>query len=1463
VSLTTHDYALFATHSYEAVRGQQDAAGATSFFNNAKILATSDKSDKDEAGFFAVAYQIVNEVVIAYEGTNFGFNIEGWKDVRNGWIGAAGVWQSSQSEQALEFYNKVDGLTNLPITTTGHSLGGGLAGLVASLKGTKAVIFDNMPFELAEQFASVAGDAVQQILSSGMTLEQAEEQAGDVLKEVLNTALNLIYAFKPILSFTKNGMTIIIDEVTELVEFKDLRLAQDYQIANSTIRDQANINGAAIEGEILEYIRPFQKTNVDNYDGLFGGSERPDYGLVQYIPIISNVSAIFGNVFESIARHSMDHLSAHIYLEETSIINSADVSFLGAFLTSSLYDDEIAGSLGFDKALQMYRAISLGTASGGGTPYGVNSLNALLNDAANVGAVLDGAEYNLNARLNWTPDDALIRVAFSDQITQFAAGLSQNINEPTGMDEGFIRSTIHGSTDVLTIDYSQALWGKAFGSTNFPTSSIIGRSGQSSVLDILDFDRFMPGGFLLNSTEWGALNLYGSHSVDRFERIHYFKEDNLSSGVNIDLEMIDGSYLADGNKYTSPISRFDFISGTEFNDSIVGSDRNEIIEGGDGSDTLLGGAGNDLLVASSGNGDVDYLNGGAGDDWAVFSRDLNDYQITVLDAGHEYDFLVKELSSFSKIPFTSPSFTGNEVYIKDIQFGVFDGGKTYQFGKDGPFETAQENLLAANGSQVGVISIEAPTYALGTNIEFSLNLSTSGVGTQYRVALIIDVSGSMGGSRIVEAKAAYVDLINYLKDQGIADVTEFAVIPFESSATLYEGLSADEAIARINSLSTGGGTEFGSAISRGLEFFDGAQAGLTQIAYFLSDGQGSGASADLQVVAEVRAFGISSGASISSLNTIDSNNAVILNSASDLAASFTESEIKTADVDKIEVYLNGVLTQTITGDQLTDNGATGLTFSGTISGLDTFNADTLEAKVFFKDTSIPAQSVAFEVGDGTTEATSTDGDDRIVFSMSQQSVDAGGGIDNVFANDLDNNLIKLDGGGVIRLYGGNDNANLSGAGPTLQSPTPAPFALSRLIEPSVVSFSLSTTASASSRTNIILDGGTGTDTVTYTGIFADHTVQRAGGLVTVSWGTSVTDSLSNAEFLQFDDVKVRTSDLSVVQTLSASSVEIVESDGNTQMTITVKLDAASANDVTFDYATKNGTAEEGRDFVAAIGSITLFAGETQKTITIDVTGDTVFEGDETFELQLSNANGAVFDGSNGTYSITGIIKNDDDANQVETGSAGDDVINTGKGNDQINSGAGNDIVNANLGNDLVIDGLGNNSLNGEGGADTIIALSGLNTLTGGDGSDYLAGGFQADNLNGGAGNDVLRGDAGGFLGGSDILVGGADDDFLMGGRGADTFVFNTNGGSDVIAAFDVADIGFGTLSGYTATATGADFQSGVDHIQLAGFSTVDVSNVMSWVTDGADGAVFSAEGTSITFYDVAANQLTTDDFIIV
>lgn len=220
--------------------------------------------------------------------------------------------------------------------------------------------------------------------------------------------------------------------------------------------------------------------------------------------------------------------------------------------------------------------------------------------------------------------------------------------------------------------------------------------------------------------------------------------------------------------------------------------------------------------------------------------------------------------------------------------------------------------------------------------------------------------------------------------------------------------------------------------------------------------------------------------------------------------------------------------------------------------------------------------------------------------------------------------------------------------------------------------------------------------------------------------------------------------------------------------------------------------------------------------------------------------------------------------QTLDGDAGDNVIVGAAGDDILRGYAGNDDISGGFGRDNLLDGLGNNNLRGEGGADQLLSLSGLNDLSGGGGSDLVVGGIQADTLDGGSSNDVIRGEASnGFLGGSDVITGGTGNDTMMGGRGADVFIFNTNDGNDVIGQFGLGDVAFDNVNGYSVSANGADFQSGVDHIQLAGFSTVDASNVMSSVTDGADGAVFSAEGTDITFYGVAANQLTADDFIFV
>ena len=74
-----------------------------------------------------------------------------------------------------------------------------------------------------------------------------------------------------------------------------------------------------------------------------------------------------------------------------------------------------------------------------------------------------------------------------------------------------------------------------------------------------------------------------------------------------------------------------------------------------------------------------------------------------------------------------------------------------------------------------------------------------------------------------------------------------------------------------------------------------------------------------------------------------------------------------------------------------------------------------------------------------------------------------------------------------------------------------------------------------------------------------------------------------------------------------------------------------------NYSTANGTATAGSDYSALTGTITFAAGETTKTITIPVTGDTAVEANETFTVTLASPSGAtIADGS-----ATGTIVNND------------------------------------------------------------------------------------------------------------------------------------------------------------------------------------------------------------------------------
>ncbi len=117
-------------------------------------------------------------------------------------------------------------------------------------------------------------------------------------------------------------------------------------------------------------------------------------------------------------------------------------------------------------------------------------------------------------------------------------------------------------------------------------------------------------------------------------------------------------------------------------------------------------------------------------------------------------------------------------------------------------------------------------------------------------------------------------------------------------------------------------------------------------------------------------------------------------------------------------------------------------------------------------------------------------------------------------------------------------------------------------------------------------------------------------------------------------------------TISISDVSA--SEGNSSVsgaTFTVSLSRAATTPITVRYATANGTATAGSDYTGLSNTLTFAAGQTTKTLTIPIRGDTTVEPDEIFYVDLSAASGATLAKARGT----GTIKNDDVAPPTTSG----------------------------------------------------------------------------------------------------------------------------------------------------------------------------------------------------------------------
>src|SRR5207253_1488968 len=89
---------------------------------------------------------------------------------------------------------------------------------------------------------------------------------------------------------------------------------------------------------------------------------------------------------------------------------------------------------------------------------------------------------------------------------------------------------------------------------------------------------------------------------------------------------------------------------------------------------------------------------------------------------------------------------------------------------------------------------------------------------------------------------------------------------------------------------------------------------------------------------------------------------------------------------------------------------------------------------------------------------------------------------------------------------------------------------------------------------------------------------------------------------------------------SINDVSTIEGNSGTKdLVFTVSLAGATEVEARVNFATVDGSAQAGSDYLASAGTVVFAPGETSKPVPIQVLGDTTFEADEVFYVQLSDA----------------------------------------------------------------------------------------------------------------------------------------------------------------------------------------------------------------------------------------------------
>ncbi|MGB0172072.1 MAG: Calx-beta domain-containing protein, partial [Flavobacteriales bacterium] len=105
-----------------------------------------------------------------------------------------------------------------------------------------------------------------------------------------------------------------------------------------------------------------------------------------------------------------------------------------------------------------------------------------------------------------------------------------------------------------------------------------------------------------------------------------------------------------------------------------------------------------------------------------------------------------------------------------------------------------------------------------------------------------------------------------------------------------------------------------------------------------------------------------------------------------------------------------------------------------------------------------------------------------------------------------------------------------------------------------------------------------------------------------------------------------------------------ENEANSVFSFDVRIDEAKTEEVRVQYATVDGSATAGEDYIATSGTLTFAPGETKKSIEVEIIVDEWLEPDENFIVALSAPEGGYL--RDNIQEAVGTIRNDDTSIQI-------------------------------------------------------------------------------------------------------------------------------------------------------------------------------------------------------------------------